>query len=205
MPLQYEKAFEVTPAMSNNDLLATVTQMSRPKRRPRRSNVIVVTTLITVMIVMLCGAAYATDVFGLYPILIKQVAPSEVLESTGNAGFQQTGDGLALFANEIDPLSAYSLIGLEVNANSTVNIASSTGDTFNLVKDVMVTYDLTWFPRNEVKVGLWDVNTGEIQSIKVIRNGSATGSITVPTDGRYYFFIENTGNSLITINGAIEP
>jgi hypothetical protein len=54
-------------------------------------------------------------------------------------------------------------------------------------------------------VGLWDVDAGEVKNIKTIKNGSAIGSITAPAGGRYYFYIWNTCDSLITVNGTIDP
>lgn len=105
---------------------------------------------------------------------------------------------------DIGPMSVYYIKDLGINANSAKNITSPTGNAYNLIKGKTFDFDLTWYPRNAVKVGLYDTATGEVQNIKTIKDGSGQGSIKVPYDGKFYFYIWNTGDSYITVNGSID-
>lgn len=105
---------------------------------------------------------------------------------------------------DIGPMSVYYIKDLGINANSAKNITSPTGNAYNLIKGKTFDFDLTWYPRNAVKVGLYDTATGEVQNIKIIKDGSGQGSIKVPYDGKFYFYIWNTGDSYITVNGSID-
>lgn len=105
---------------------------------------------------------------------------------------------------DIGPMSVYYISDLGISANSATNITSPTGNAYNLLKGKTFDYDLTWYPRNTVKVGLYDTETGEVQNIKTIKDGSGKGSIKVPYDGKFYFYIWNTGDSYITVNGSID-
>jgi len=162
---------------------------------------IVLTLAITTTGISTFVFAVDTDALG----EVALVAASEE-GNVRNTNIQESQDGLAVFPSGSSLTRATLYINnFTIGANSALNVTSVTGNYFTLVKGRLVYYDLTWFPRNDVKVGLWDVDTGTVKNAKTIKNGSATGSITVPADGHYYFYIENTGSSLITVNGTFDP
>lgn len=116
-----------------------------------------------------------------------------------------TENGLNLSTTEVGPMSTLYLKDKKISGNSATNYTSPTGNAFDLVEGRKVYYDLTWFPRNTLKIGLYDVDAGEVKNMKTIKNGSATGSIKVPADGLYYFYVWNTEDDQITLNGTIDP
>lgn len=133
-------------------------------------------------------------------------APTVERENISSGGIAQvTGNGLNLFATGVGPMSTFYITNSKINGNSAMNYTSPTGNAFDLVKGRKVYYDLTWFPRNTLKIGLYDVEAQEVKNLKTIKNGSATGSIKVPVDGLYYFYVWNTEDDKITLNGTIDP
>ena len=63
--MQYSKAFDVSPTMSNEELFMAVIQMNNPKRR---LNTLIITMIIVVSIVTLGGTAYAAVLLGLIEV-----------------------------------------------------------------------------------------------------------------------------------------
>lgn len=97
----------------------------------------------------------------------------------------------------------YDMDSVSIGSGSYKFITSPAGNAYNLQGGKTVGYDLTWFPRNNLQIGLYDTSNGVIYSIKTIKNGSAIGSLTVPHDGQFKIYIENTGSDTTTVIGTI--
>lgn len=98
----------------------------------------------------------------------------------------------------------YYINSVSIGGSSYKLITSPTGNAYNLKSGKTVDYDLTWFPRNNLQIGLYDTSNGVVYSLKTIKNGSAIGSLTVPHDGQFKFYIKNTGSDPTTVNGTID-
>ena len=123
----------------------------------------------------------------------------EALEA--RATIARNGDGdvsaAALYA-------LYDINSVSIGGSSYKLITSPTGNAYNLKSGKTVDYDLTWFPRNNLQIGLYDTSNGVVYSLKTIKNGSAIGSLTVPHDGQFKFYIKNTGSDPTTVNGSMD-
>lgn len=123
----------------------------------------------------------------------------EALEA--RATIARNGDGdvsaAALYA-------LYDINSVSIGGSSYKLITSPTGNAYNLKSGKAVDYDLTWFPRNNLQIGLYDTSNGVVYSLKTIKNGSAIGSLTVPHDGQFKFYIKNTGSDPTTVNGSMD-
>jgi len=100
--------------------------------------------------------------------------------------------------------SVYELNAVSVAGNAAKAITSPTGNAFTLREGRTVIFDLTWYPKNNLKVGLYEPSSGTVYDIKWIYNGTAYGSMTVPHDGQYKFYIYNTGSDAVSVTGTID-
>lgn len=110
----------------------------------------------------------------------------------------RNGDG------DVSVAALYYINSVSIGGSSYKLITSPTGNAYNLKSGKTVDYDLTWFPRNNLQIGLYDTSDGVVYSLKTIQNGSSIGSLTVPHDGQFKFYIKNTGSDPTTVNGTID-
>ncbi|MDR2569317.1 MAG: hypothetical protein LBD23_03335 [Oscillospiraceae bacterium] len=216
MQSDYKEVFDFTPVMSNEDLLVAVTQMNRTKRSHGRLNVTVITILIAVMFVALCGTAFATDFFGL-STEVRSIAQTPVNDYTN----VDDNSELISFWHEFDGergllefyVSTHSLE--ENNGNYSLKEVAfgnagmillkpkdsggfflEEGEQINLYALLDITPEYVDESGQSVQIGyyldgvLYETFRGKLTG------GGMVFEITVPRDGEFMVFVINASSSL---------